>query len=70
MTKQAQIESTHTLPDRNFVAGAPRNPATFVAYSDEGEYYEGFVSEYAGIAEFETEALRYFNRTSRHWMAA
>jgi hypothetical protein len=48
------------LPARNFVAGLPRNPATYVAYSDDGRYYEGFVSEYESINRFKEEALRYF----------
>lgn len=57
-----QIESIQTLPARNFCAGYPRNPATFVAYADNGHYYEGFVSEYTAQADFEVEALAYFNR--------
>ena len=57
-----QIEAVQTLPDRNFCAGLPRNPATFVAYADNGHYYEGFVSEYAAQADFEAEAIKYFNR--------
>jgi hypothetical protein len=70
MTKQIQIENVTTLPDRNFVAGYPRNPATYVATSDEGEYYEAFVSEHADQASFEREALAYFNRTDRRSWAA
>lgn len=61
MTKQIAIESIQTLPARNFVAGCPKNPATFVAYSEDGQYYEAFVSEQSA-AEFAAEALSYFNR--------
>lgn len=49
-----------TLPARNFVAGYPRNPATYVAYSSDGRYYEGFVSEYESIDQFEAEAFHFF----------
>ena len=49
-----------TLPAHNFVAGYPRNPATYVAYSRDGRYYEGFVSEYESIDQFEAEAFHYF----------
>lgn len=49
-----------TLPDRNFVAGYPKNLATHIAYSDEGFYFEAFVCEYASIDEFKADAAAYF----------
>lgn len=58
------IDRIVTLPDRNFYAGYPRNPATYVAESVEGEYYEGFVRDYATRADFERDAVRYFTRKS------
>jgi hypothetical protein len=51
-----------TLPDRNFVAGWPKNPATYIATHDDGRYYEGFVSEFASEAEFAREALVFFTQ--------
>lgn len=50
-----------TLPDRNFVAGFAKNPATYVAEFG-GEYFEAFVSEYADEAAFRADASAYFNR--------
>lgn len=55
-----QDMSIQTLPDRNFVAGWPKNPATYVAYHADGRYYEAFVSEFASEVEFANEALRFF----------
>ena len=55
MNIQVQI-----LPDRNFVAGWPKNPATYVAYDDDGHYYEAFVSEHQTQASFEAEARAFF----------
>ena len=51
-----------TLPDRNFVAGYPKNLATYIAHHDDGRYFEGFVCEYSSIEEFKADALAYFNR--------
>jgi hypothetical protein len=50
------------LPDRNFVAGWPKNPATYIATHDDGRYYEAFVSEYASQADFARGARLYFTR--------
>lgn len=58
---QIKIEAIQTLPARNFCAGEPRNPATYVAYADDGQYYEGFVSEYADKSAFEADASDFFN---------
>ena len=56
-----KVETMQTLPARNFCAGAPRNPETFVAYSEDGQYYEGFASEYVDRNAFETDAYNFFN---------
>jgi hypothetical protein len=63
MTQRTAQDQVHvqTLPDRNFVAGWPKNPATYVATHDDGRYYEAFVSEYACKADFAHEALLFFN---------
>jgi hypothetical protein len=65
-----KIENTQELPDRNFCGGYPRNPATYVAHSDGGEYFEGFARDYDSKEAFEREAIQYFNRASGNWKAA
>ncbi len=50
------------LPARNFVAGHPRNPATRVAYADDGRYWEAFADEHASDDEFLAAASAYFSR--------
>jgi hypothetical protein len=58
------IESIREIPARNFVNGYAKNPATYIAYADSGEYFEAFVNEdYCGnIENFRADALKYFNR--------
>jgi hypothetical protein len=52
------------LAARNFVAGYPRNPATRVAYSDDGRYWEAFADEHTSDDDFKADALAYFTRTA------
>lgn len=63
MARRTNVDDLHiqTLPDRNFVAGWPKNPATYVATNWDGRYYEAFVSEFECKADFAHEALVYFN---------
>lgn len=62
----ATVQTIQTLPDRNFRGGFPVNPATYIAYADDGRYYESFVREYASIEDFRAEAMRFFNRTNHN----
>ncbi len=52
------------LPARNFVAGYPRNPATRIAYSDDGRYWEAFADEHLNDDDFKSDAIAYFKRTA------
>lgn len=52
------------LPARNFVAGYPRNPATRVAYSDDGRYWEAFADEHESDEAFRADAAAYFARNA------
>jgi len=65
MTTADQI-TIQFLPARNFVGGYPKNPATRVAHSSDGEYryWEAFADEHASDAEFLADAVKYFNRTT------
>ena len=54
--------SVQFLPARNFVGGHPRNPATRVAYADDGRYWEAFADEHTDDAAFVADAVSYFNR--------
>lgn len=63
MITAAQV-TIQSLPARNFVRGYPKNPATRVAYSQDGRYWEAFTEEHASEAEFLSDAVRYFNRTT------
>ena len=63
MTTAAQI-TIQSLPARNFVRGYPKNPATRIAHSQDGRYWEAFADEHASDAAFVTEAVAYFNRTT------
>jgi hypothetical protein len=55
--------SISSLPDRNFVAGWPKNPATYIATREsDGHYYEAFASEYASLTDFARYAQLYFER--------
>jgi hypothetical protein len=49
-------------PDRDFVGGYPKVPATYTAYSEDGRYFTAFVSEYSCQADFERDAVEFFNR--------
>ena len=49
-------------PDRNFVAGYPKVPATYTAYAKDGRYFTAFVFEYSCQADFERDAIAFFNR--------
>lgn len=52
------------LPARNFVAGYPRNPATRIAYSDDGRYWEAFADEHNSDDDFRVDAIAYFTRNA------
>ena len=60
------IATIQTLPDRNFRGGFPVNPATLIAYADDGRYYESFAREYASVDDFRAEALRFFNKADHN----
>jgi hypothetical protein len=63
LTMSQNTISIQSLPDRNFVAGWPKNPATYIATrDDDGHYYEAFASEYASKADFARAAAIYFER--------
>lgn len=49
-------------PDRDFVGGLPRIPATYTAYASDGRYWTAFVMEYSCQEDFERDAIAYFNR--------
>jgi len=63
MTTADQI-TIKFLPDRNFVRGYPKNPATRVAYSDDGRYWEAFADEHKFDEDFINDAVVFFNRTT------